>query len=78
MTNLGGALMAVVCAAILPDRISSLVIVDGMPAGIPISEDYIQKHLRRRQAGYGPSPPQQHETDDADRGRSSNRKAAPS
>ena len=44
VTNLGGALMAVVCAATFPDRVSSLVIVDGMarflrardyPIGVP-------------------------------------------
>jgi class 3 adenylate cyclase len=44
VTNLGGALMAVVCAATLPDRVSSLVIVDGFarflhagdyPIGVP-------------------------------------------
>jgi len=44
VTNLGGALMAIVCAATFPDRVSSLVIVDGMarflrapdyPIGVP-------------------------------------------
>ena len=44
VTNLGGALMAIVCAATYPDRVSSLVIVDGMarflraddyPIGVP-------------------------------------------
>ncbi|MDA1096353.1 MAG: chorismate synthase [Chloroflexi bacterium] len=28
-------------------------IVDGMPAGVPVSEDYIQTDLARRQRGYG-------------------------
>jgi len=44
VTNLGGAFMAIVCAATYPDRVSSLVIVDGMarflrapdyPIGVP-------------------------------------------
>jgi chorismate synthase len=43
-----------------------LVIVEGMPAGLPISEDYIAKHLRRRQAGYGRGKRQQIETDFAE------------
>jgi len=43
-----------------------LVIVEGMPAGVPISEDYIARHLRRRQAGYGRGKRQQIETDFAE------------
>ena len=30
-----------------------LGILDGMPAGLEISEDYIGVHLARRQMGYG-------------------------
>lgn len=43
-----------------------LVIVDGMPAGVPLSEDYIAKHLRRRQQGYGRGKRQQIEQDFAE------------
>ena len=28
-------------------------LVEGIPAGVPISEDYIQTDLARRQRGYG-------------------------
>ena len=30
-----------------------IIIVEGVPAGLPISEDYIATHLARRQRGYG-------------------------
>src|SRR3954452_16055418 len=43
-----------------------LVIVEGVPAGIEISEAYIAGHLRRRQAGYGRGKRQQIETDFAE------------
>ncbi len=43
-----------------------LVIVEGVPAGLAISEDYIAGHLRRRQAGYGRGQRQQIETDRAE------------
>ena len=43
-----------------------LVIVEGVPAGLVISEDYIAGHLRRRQAGYGRGQRQQIETDRAE------------
>lgn len=43
-----------------------LVIVEGMPAGLPLSEDYIGAHLRRRQAGYGRGKRQQIEVDFAE------------
>ena len=43
-----------------------LVIVEGMPAGLAISEDYIATHLRRRQTGYGRGKRQQIETDFAE------------
>ena len=43
-----------------------LVIVEGMPAGLEISEDYIAGHLRRRQQGYGRGKRQQIEVDRAD------------
>ena len=37
-----------------------------MPAGLPMSEEYIAKHLRRRQVGYGRGKRQQIETDFAE------------
>jgi chorismate synthase len=43
-----------------------LVIVEGMPAGLPLSEDYIAGHMRRRQAGYGRGKRQQIEQDAAE------------
>src|SRR5687768_7707609 len=43
-----------------------LVIVDGLPAGLPLSEDYIAGHLRRRQQGYGRGARQQIEQDRAE------------
>jgi chorismate synthase len=43
-----------------------LVIVEGVPAGLPLSEDYIAVHLRRRQQGYGRGKRQQIETDFAE------------
>ncbi len=43
-----------------------LIIVEGMPAGLPMSEDYIAGHLRRRQAGYGRGKRQQIEQDFAE------------
>ena len=42
------------------------VIVEGIPAGVPISEDYIEGHMRRRQQGYGRGPRQQLEHDRAE------------
>ena len=30
-----------------------VIILEGVPAGLPISEDYIGAHLGRRQKGYG-------------------------
>jgi len=30
-----------------------VVILEGMPAGVPVSEDYITRQLKRRQGGYG-------------------------
>jgi len=32
------------------------VIIEGLPAGLPLDEEYIESDLRRRQAGYGRSP----------------------
>jgi chorismate synthase len=32
------------------------VIIEGVPAGLPLDEEYIARDLRRRQAGYGRSP----------------------
>src|SRR2546430_16406946 len=43
-----------------------LVIVDGMPAGLPLSEEYIARHLKRRQAGYGRGKRQEIESDFAE------------
>ncbi|HLF79102.1 MAG TPA: chorismate synthase [Dehalococcoidia bacterium] len=43
-----------------------LVIVEGMPAGLELSEDYIAGHLRRRQQGYGRGKRQQIEVDRAE------------
>ena len=41
-------------------------IVEGVPAGLALSEDYIAGHLARRQAGYGRSQRQQIEKDGAE------------
>jgi chorismate synthase len=43
-----------------------LTIVEGVPAGLPMSEEYIAMHLRRRQMGYGRGKRQQIETDFAE------------
>jgi chorismate synthase len=43
-----------------------LIIVEGVPAGLPLSEDYIAGHLQRRQQGYGRGKRQQIETDFAE------------
>ncbi|MBI4339064.1 MAG: chorismate synthase, partial [Chloroflexi bacterium] len=43
-----------------------VVIVEGIPAGVPISEKYLEGHLRRRQMGYGRGPRQQLEVDRAE------------
>ena len=43
-----------------------LVIVEGVPAGLPMSEDYIAAQLGRRQRGYGRGKRQQIETDRAE------------
>ncbi|MBI4202122.1 MAG: chorismate synthase [Chloroflexi bacterium] len=43
-----------------------VAIIEGIPAGVPISEDYIEKHMRRRQQGYGRGPRQQLEVDRAE------------
>jgi chorismate synthase len=43
-----------------------LVIVEGVPAGLEISEEYIAGHLRRRQQGYGRGKRQQIEVDRAE------------
>jgi chorismate synthase len=42
------------------------VIVEGMPAGLPLSEDYIAVDLRRRQGGYGRGRRQKIEQDRAE------------
>ena len=43
-----------------------LTIVEGTPAGLPLSEEYIAGQLRRRQQGYGRGKRQQIETDFAE------------
>ena len=43
-----------------------LVIIDGVPAGLAVSEQYIADHLRRRQQGYGRGKRQQIERDHAE------------
>ena len=42
------------------------VILDGIPAGLPLSEEYITRDLRRRQGGYGRGRRQKIETDTAE------------
>ncbi|HET6744299.1 MAG TPA: adenylate/guanylate cyclase domain-containing protein, partial [Candidatus Limnocylindria bacterium] len=60
VTNIGGALMAIVCAASFPDRVSSLVIVDGFarnasapdyPMGEPI--ELLRSRLDLVEANHG-------------------------
>ena len=43
-----------------------LIIVEGMPAGLALSEEYIAGHLKRRQGGYGRGKRQQIEQDFAE------------
>ena len=43
-----------------------LIIVEGLPAGVPLSEEYIALHLRRRQGGYGRGKRQEIEQDFAE------------
>ncbi len=42
------------------------VIMEGVPAGLPLSEAYIEAHMARRQQGYGRGPRQQMEKDRAE------------
>ena len=42
------------------------VILEGVPAGLPVDEDYLAVDLRRRQRGYGRSKRQQLESDRAE------------
>ena len=42
------------------------VTVEGLPAGLPLTEDYMERDLRRRQGGYGRSKRQQIEQDHAE------------
>jgi chorismate synthase len=42
------------------------LIIEGLPAGLPLTEDYIALDLRRRQGGYGRSQRQQIEEDRAE------------
>ena len=42
------------------------VIIDGLPAGLPLTEDFIQLDLRRRQGGYGRGRRQKIEKDRAE------------
>jgi len=43
-----------------------LALVEGMPAGVPVNLDFINKELRRRQGGYGRGGRQKIETDSVD------------
>jgi chorismate synthase len=43
-----------------------LAILEGMPAGLAITEEYIERDMRRRQGGYGRSKRQQLEVDRAE------------
>jgi chorismate synthase len=43
-----------------------VTIVEGLPAGLPLTADYIDRDLRRRQGGYGRSRRQQIEEDHAE------------
>jgi len=42
------------------------VVIEGMPAGLPLDEEYIARELRRRQGGYGRSPRMKIEQDRAE------------
>ncbi|MEX0786149.1 MAG: chorismate synthase, partial [Dehalococcoidia bacterium] len=42
------------------------VLIDGVPAGLPLTEDYIARDLRRRQGGYGRGRRQKIEQDHAE------------
>jgi chorismate synthase len=41
-----------------------VAIVEGLPAGLPITEDEIRGELARRRLGYGRGPRQRFETDE--------------
>jgi len=43
-----------------------VAVLEGMPAGLPLTEEYIARDLRRRQGGYGRSKRQQLEQDHAE------------
>ena len=43
-----------------------VAVLEGMPAGLAITEDYIERDMRRRQGGYGRSKRQQLEVDRAE------------
>src|SRR6266540_271561 len=43
-----------------------VAVLEGMPAGLPLTEEYIGRDLRRRQGGYGRSKRQQLERDRAE------------
>ena len=43
-----------------------IMVIEGMPAGLPLSEDYIAEDLRRRQGGYGRGRRQKIEQDRAE------------
>jgi chorismate synthase len=45
---------------------SLIAILEGMPAGVPIRPEIIQREMRRRQLGYGRGPRMQFETDAVD------------
>src|SRR3989442_9969394 len=43
-----------------------VAVLEGVPAGLPLTEEYIARDLRRRQGGYGRSKRQQLEQDHAE------------
>jgi chorismate synthase len=43
-----------------------MVIIEGVPAGLPLGEEYITRQLRRRQVGYGRGPRMEIEQDTAE------------
>src|SRR5438552_5664007 len=43
-----------------------VAVLEGVPSGLPLTEDYIARDLRRRQGGYGRSKRQQLEQDHAE------------
>ena len=48
-----------------------VAVVEGIPAGLDVTEEFVANDLRRRQGGYGRSRRQQIEQDRAEIGRAS-------